>query len=89
MSNSLVAVTNSQDLIMQEYVQKQLDAISILFPQLEIVHVNENDSIMQRYARYPDRLPAFFILKNGSRKNILQAKVTDEQFINWVSSTCG
>jgi hypothetical protein len=86
MNKTLVAVSNS---IVSEYVQKQLEAISESFPELAIEHVNETNSIMQRFARYPDRLPAFFILKNDSRMAVLQAKVSTEELINWVKSTSG
>lgn len=89
MSKSIVAVTDANDSTMVDYVQKQLDAIAILFPELAIEHVNKDNPIMARYERYPGRLPAFFILKNGARMGSLQAKVSNEQLINWVSSTCG
>jgi hypothetical protein len=86
MNKTLVAVSND---ILSEYVQNQLDAISKTHPDLVIQHVNENDPIMQRYARYPDRLPAFFIIKNGARMASLQAKVNTEQLLSWISSTSG
>lgn len=89
MSKAIVAVSDSTDPNMIEYVQSQLDAIIISFPELTIEHVNENDSIMERYARYPNRVPAFFILKNGARMGVLQAKVTTPELLNWVSENLG
>lgn len=89
MSKSIVGVSDSSDPNMIEYVQKQLEAIVISFPELSIEHVDENNSIMQRYARYPGRVPAFFILKNGARMGVLQAKVGTPQLLNWVSENLG
>lgn len=89
MNKKLVAVTDSTNPTMSEYVQTQLDAIANLFPELAIEHVNENNNIMQLYERYPGRLPAFFVLKNNSRMGVLQSKVTTEQLIDWVKTTCG
>ena len=85
MSKQLVAVSND---ILSEYVQNQLNAIADLHPALAIEHVNENDPIMDRFARYPDRLPAFFILKNGARMASLQAKVSTQELSAWINSTC-
>jgi hypothetical protein len=89
MSKSIVAVSDSTDPNMIEYVQKQLEAIAISFPDVAIEHVNENDSIMERYARYPGRVPAFFILKNGARMAVLQAKINTPELIVWVSENLG
>ena len=89
MSKTLVAVSDSSNQLMIEYVQNQLDAILQLHPELTVQHVNENDDIMQRYARYPGRLPAFFVLKNGARMSSLQSKVSTEQLIDWFKSTSG
>lgn len=89
MSKCLVAVTDFNDSVTTDYVKNQIQSISNSFPDLAIEHVNSDNDIMQRYARYPGRLPAFFILKNGARMSTLQAKVTTEQLFDWVSSTSG
>ncbi len=89
MSKSVVAVSDSNDPTMIEYVQKQLEAISISFPEVETQHVDQNNEIMTRYARYPGRVPAFFILKNGARMGVLQAKLNNDELINWVSQNIG
>lgn len=89
MSKVLVAVTDFSDSVITEYVNNQIQAIANSFPELVIEHVNSDNDIMQRFARYPGRLPAFFILKNGARMSSLQAKVSTEQLIEWVSSTSG
>ena len=89
MNKTLVAVSDSTDSVMSEYVESQLESIRILYPQLLIEHVNETNPIMQRYARYANRLPAFFVLKNEARMSLLQAKVTTEELINWFKSTSG
>lgn len=89
MSKTIVAVSDSTDPNMIEYVQKQLEAIIISFPDVETQHVDQNNEIMDRYARYPGRVPAFFILKNGARMGVLQAKVTTPELLNWVSENLG
>jgi hypothetical protein len=89
MNKTLIAVTDFNDLVMTDYVKNQLESISNLFPELAIEHVNSDNSIMDRYARYPGRLPAFFILKNNARMATLQAKVTTEDLIDWFRTTSG
>jgi CRISPR/Cas system CMR-associated protein Cmr5 small subunit len=89
MNKSVVAVSDSSDPSLIEYVQKQLEAIVISFPDVAVEHVDENNEIMERYARYPGRVPAFFILKNGARMAVLQAKVTNEQLLAWISQNIG
>lgn len=89
MSKSIVGVSDSSNPVMIAYVQNQLDAIAISFPELAIEHVNENNSIMERYARYPGRLPAYFILKNGARMAVLQAKINTPDLLAWVSDSSG
>jgi CRISPR/Cas system CMR-associated protein Cmr5 small subunit len=89
MSKSVVGVSDSSDPSLIEYVQKQLEAIIISFPDVSIQHVDENNEIMERYARYPNRVPAFFILKNGARMGVLQAKVSTEELLAWVTQNIG
>jgi hypothetical protein len=89
MNKCLVAVTDFNDTVMTDYVKNQIQAISNLFPELVIEHVNSDNDIMERYARYPGRLPAFFILKNNARTATLQAKVTTEDLIDWFRTTSG
>jgi predicted RNA binding protein with dsRBD fold (UPF0201 family) len=89
MSKTLIAVTDFNDSVMTEYVKNQLQAISNLFPTLVIEQVNSDNSIMTRFAKYVDRVPAFFITKHGAKMASLQAKVTTEQLLDWVRSTSG
>jgi hypothetical protein len=86
MPKTLIAVSSST---MSEYVENQIQAIKNLYPDLETQHVNETDPIMERHARYPGRLPAFFIIKNGAVMSSLQAKVTTQQILDWFTSTSG
>lgn len=89
MSKTVVGVSDSTNPTMIEYVQNQLEAIVISFPELAIEHVDENNSIMERYARYPGRLPAYFILKNGARMGVLQAKIDTPDLLNWIADNSG
>jgi hypothetical protein len=89
MSKSLVAVTDFNDSVTTQYVKNQLESISNSFSDLSIEHVNSDNSIMERHARYPGRLPAFFILKNEIVMSSLQAKVTTEQLLDWVRTKSG
>lgn len=89
MSKTIVGVSDSTDPTMIDYVQKQLESIVNSFSEIEMLHVNENDPIMERYSDYPNRVPAFFILKNGARMAILQAKVSDQELFKWFEERSG
>lgn len=89
MSKTIVGVSDSTDPTMIDYVQKQLESIVNSFSEVEMLHVNENDTIMERYARYPGRVPAFFILKNGIPMTSLQAKVSDQELFKWFEERSG
>jgi hypothetical protein len=89
MSKTIVGVSDSNDPTMIDYVEKQLQAIVNSFTDVEMQHVNETDPIMERHARYPGRLPAYFILKNGARMATLQAKVSDQELLTWFEERSG
>lgn len=89
MTKTIVGVSDSTDPTMIGYVQNQLESIVNSFSDVEMLHVNENDPIMERYARYPGRVPAFFILKNGARMATLQAKVSDSELHSWFEQRSG
>jgi hypothetical protein len=89
MTKHLIAVSDSTNTVMIQYIDSQLEAISKTFPELTVEHVNENSDVMKQYARYPNRLPAFFIFKNDVKKCVLQAKIDTPELINWVSKNIG
>jgi hypothetical protein len=89
MNKTVIGVADSNNVVMIEYVNNQLQAIANLFPALQVQQMNENDNIMLKHAKYPDRLPSFFILKNGACVSVLQAKVDDKTLLDWVRATSG
>ena len=89
MAHKIVAFSDSNDLVNTEYMQTQLDAISITFPEVEIEHVNENDPRLALYSDTPDRLPCLMMFKNGARKRVTHAKFTERDFVEWVVDNLG
>lgn len=85
----LIAFTPENDIVIKAYVTEQLEAISKLFPELAIEHVNENDNRLALYVKRPDRFPAFLITKNSIRKTSINAKLTNEVLIDWLNSNLG
>lgn len=89
MSSSLVVFTHSSNQLTSEYIENQIQSIKMLFPELEIEHVNETDSRLVQYAWYPERFPCFILFENGVRKSVLHAKLHDHEAIEWVRANLG
>ena len=89
MTDKLLAITNSTDLITLEYINKQLDAILNIYPGLEIEHVNENDPRLALYCKYPYRFPCYILFKNNTRKAVITAKLSYIDAISWVTVNLG
>ena len=89
MGSKILAFSNSGDLVNTEYLQKQLDAISILFPSVEIEHLNENDARLALYTTTPNRFPCIMMFRDGARKKVVHAKFNERQFIEWVVDNLG
>lgn len=89
MQHKLVAFTYSTDNIMTEYVEKQLQAIKNIDPEVEIEHVNENDYRLAKYSKYSDRFPCFMIFKGSACKNFAHTKLSTEELISWYISKRG
>ena len=88
-ANKILAFSLSSDIVNTEYLQKQLDAISITFPGVEIEHVNENDARLALYTTTPDRFPCIMMFKDGARKKVVHAKFNERQFVEWVVDNLG
>jgi len=83
-ASKILAFSYSGDIPNIGYMQKQLDAISILFPEVEIEHVDETDPRLALYTATPERLPCIMMFKNGVRKQVTHAKFSERDFIEWV-----
>ena len=89
MRSKIIAFSLSSDIVNTEYMQKQLDAISITFPEVQIEHVNENDPRLALYSNTPDRFPCIIMFRDGARKKVTHAKFTERDFVEWVVDNLG
>jgi hypothetical protein len=87
--SKILAFSYSGDPVNTEYMQNQLDAISIIFSELEVEHVNENDSRLALYTKTPDRFPCIMMFKDGARKKVTHAKFSERDFVEWVVDNLG
>ena len=88
-SSKILAISLSSDIVNTEYLQKQLDAISIIFPEVQIEHVNESDPRFALYTTKTDRFPCLIMLRDGARKKVTHAKFTERDFVEWVVDNLG
>ena len=89
MRSKIIAFSLSSDIVNTEYMQNQLDAISITFPEVEIEHVNENDPRLALYSNTPDRFPCIIMFRDGARKKVTHAKFTERDLVEWVVDNLG
>lgn len=89
MGSKLLAFSDSSDIVNTEYLQKQLDAISIILPELEIEHVNETDPRLALYSDTPDRFPCLMMFRDGARVKVTHAKFSERDFVEWVVDNLG
>lgn len=89
MRSKIIAFSLSSDIVNTEYMQNQLDAISITFPEVQIEHVNENDPRLALYSNTPDRFPCIIMFRDGARKKVTHAKFTERDFVEWVVDNLG
>ena len=89
MGSKILAFSYSGDPINTEYLQKQLDAICITFPELEVELVNENDPRLALYSKTPERFPCIMMFRDGARKKVVHAKFNEREFVEWVVDNLG
>lgn len=89
MRSKIIAFSLSSDIVNTEYMQNQLDAISIIFPEVQIEHVNEHDARLALYSSTPDRFPCIIMFRDGARKKVTHAKFTERDFVEWVVDNLG
>jgi hypothetical protein len=87
--SKIIAFSLSSDIVNTEYMQNQLDAISIIFPEVQIEHVNEHDARLALYSNTPDRFPCIIMFRDGARKKVTHAKFTERDFVEWVVDNLG
>jgi hypothetical protein len=90
MSNhKLLVYSYSLDYNMQNYINNQIEYIKANMPDLHIEHLDESDHRLSLFSEYPDRFPAFILLKNDRRKNYIHSKMTNESALAWVRLKLG
>lgn len=88
-NHTLLVYTHSTDANMYNYISNQINVISTEFPDLNIEHLDESDYRLKLFSEYPNRFPAFILLKNNRRKNYIHSKMTGEAAISWVKAKLG
>ena len=83
MNHKLYGFAHSSDIVLTQYVEEQLNAISIQHPDLEIELGNENNEVLLKYSTTPDRFPCLILLKNGVAKSYIHAKLSNDKANNW------
>ena len=89
MVSKILAFSLSSDIVNTEYLQKQLDAICIIFPEVQVEHVNETDARLALYTTRTDRFPCLMMFRDGARKRVTHAKFTEQAFVEWVVDNLG
>lgn len=89
MSSKILAFSLSTDIVNTEYLQKQLDAISIIFSEVQVEHVNENDPRLALYSDTPNRFPCIMMFRDGARQRVTHAKFSERDFVEWVVDNLG
>jgi len=89
MNHKLILFANSSNPMLIAYHQKQLQAITNLFPDLAVEQGNEDSPLLLQFSSTPDRLPCIMILKYQSCKSYIHANLDDNQLIAWVTNKLG
>lgn len=88
-NHKLLAFTHSSDSSMYFYIQNQIQYIKNEYPDLEIEHLDESDTRLKLFSEYPNRFPAYILLKHGRRKNYIHSKMTNEAALSWLLNKLG
>lgn len=88
-NHTLLVYSYSLDYNMQRYINNQIEYLQQHIPDLVVEHLNENDSRLSLFSEYPNRFPAYILLKNDRRKNYIHSKMTNESALAWVISKIG
>ena len=89
MNHKLYGFAHSSDTVLTQYVEEQLNAISIQHPDLKIELGNENNEVLLRYSDTPDRFPCLILLKNGVAKSYIHAKLSNDEANKWLIAKRG
>ena len=89
MNHKLYGFAHSSDAVLIQYVEEQLNAISIQHPDLEIGLGNENNEVLLKYSTTPDRFPCLILLKNGVAKSYIHAKLSNDEANKWLIAKRG
>ena len=83
MNHKLYGFAHFSDIVLTQYVEEQLNAISIQHPDLEIELGNENNEVLLKYSTTPNRFPCLILLKNGVAKSYIHAKLSNDEANKW------
>ena len=89
MNHKLYGFAHSSDIVLTQYVEEQLNAISIQHPDLEIELGNENNEVLLKYSTTPNRFPCLILLKNGVAKSYIHAKLSNDEANKWLVAKRG
>ena len=89
MNHKLYGFAHSSDTVLTQYVEEQLNAISIQHPDLKIELGNENNEVLLKYSTTPDRFPCLILLKNGVAKSYIHAKLSNDEANKWLITKRG
>ena len=89
MNHKLYGFAHSSDTVLIQYVEEQLNAISIQHPDLKIELGNENNEVLLKYSTTPDRFPCLILLKNGVAKSYIHAKLSNDEANKWLITKRG
>lgn len=86
---NVVLFADESDSTQQEYMTQQGQAITNAFSHVTVENVNSDDSRLNLYGKYADRVPAIIIFKNGGRMKARHAKLQHNEAVEWIRPYVG
>jgi hypothetical protein len=87
--HKLYGFAHSANPVITQYMEEQLNAILKQDPTLEIELADENNELLPKYSKTPNRLPCLMLFKNDSCKNYIHAKLSNDEAYSWFISKRG
>lgn len=85
-SFKIVAFADSSNAQQTDYIEKQVDAIKNLFPEVTFELQNELCPLLKQYSKHC-RVPCYMVFKNDIYKSHKLGKLNNDQAINWIKLT--
>lgn len=89
MSHKLIGIAHSSNSNNIQYITDQLNIIKQEFNDLITEVGDENDERLLKYVKNSDRLPCLLLMKSGSHKAHINAKLSDDKALAWVREKIG